>query len=288
MDEDFEKKAEQSFKLARNFEKERQFQDAIQNYEDAKNSYLKTEDQKSFSLECILNIAINKIKLESWQPSKPGYQAYYKIIEKMEDDVEEIREEIFQGEKPDLEFQEMRILIYRILENHLREVGMEEEAWIMCNKYLDLQTEVKKIERKSISIFRYPKAKILLWLEAFALRTVSIFFDYGLNIGKILGATLLVWIILGILFSVLTCIHTKLFSNNEFYNDYIGFIWQHVDKEPANFIQCLYFSIVTLTSLGTEEFYPVGFTCKTLQSLEVIIGYVILGLVLAHFSRRIR
>ena len=49
----------------------------------------------------------------------------------------------------------------------------------------------------------------------------------------------------------------------------------------------LYFSVVTFTTLGYGDFGPVSWLGKALVVIEVMLGYVMLGLLVGIISRRV-
>ena len=58
-------------------------------------------------------------------------------------------------------------------------------------------------------------------------------------------------------------------------------------KESASIIDCFYYSIVTFTTLGYGDIHPVTSIGQIIVILEVLIGYVILGLFVFLISRKI-
>ena len=53
-----------------------------------------------------------------------------------------------------------------------------------------------------------------------------------------------------------------------------------------DFLECLYFSVVTFTTLGYGDIHPVSDIGRIIVITEVSIGYIMLGLLVAIFSRR--
>ena len=54
-----------------------------------------------------------------------------------------------------------------------------------------------------------------------------------------------------------------------------------------NFFNLIYFSIVTLTTLGYGDYHPVGFS-KCISIIEAMLGYVLLGLFVWLLTRKLR
>lgn len=65
-----------------------------------------------------------------------------------------------------------------------------------------------------------------------------------------------------------------------------GLTQSSADTETVGFSQCLYFSIVTLSSLGYGDFQPVGYS-RWLASMEVMIGVVLVGLSVAKLASQL-
>lgn len=55
----------------------------------------------------------------------------------------------------------------------------------------------------------------------------------------------------------------------------------------ANLGNSLYFSMLTFTTLGYANIYPASFFGKLLVTVEVTLGYVMLGLLVAILSKRV-
>lgn len=55
--------------------------------------------------------------------------------------------------------------------------------------------------------------------------------------------------------------------------------------DDFDLLQGLYFSVVTISSLGYGDFHPVGFS-KVLASIEVIFGLSCIGIIIASFTSR--
>ena len=86
----------------------------------------------------------------------------------------------------------------------------------------------------------------------------------------------IVVLVFGILYAVLTPWDHGFFHNDE---NQISTLWYR------NLLNGIYFSIVTISSLGYGDIHPVGFS-KFLTSLEVLIGVAILGIIIAKLTSR--
>jgi len=58
-------------------------------------------------------------------------------------------------------------------------------------------------------------------------------------------------------------------------------------SQPNNFLNSLYFSFVTFTTLGFGDISPISSIAKFLVILEVFIGYLMLGLLVAIISKKV-
>ncbi|HHO55300.1 MAG TPA: two pore domain potassium channel family protein, partial [Trueperaceae bacterium] len=58
-------------------------------------------------------------------------------------------------------------------------------------------------------------------------------------------------------------------------------------SQPNNFLNSLYFSFVTFTTLGFGDISPISSIAKFLVILEVFIGYLMLGLLVTIISKKV-
>jgi hypothetical protein len=62
-----------------------------------------------------------------------------------------------------------------------------------------------------------------------------------------------------------------------------------IEKESANpFLQCFYFSVVTFTTLGFGDAHPISEYGMLLVMIEVVLGYIALGLFITMVGWRIQ
>lgn len=267
---------------ARRLQKNKDYEGAEKKFTQTMDSYIDNPDldKKMLAFECALNVAINKIKFENWKPTKLGYDVYEKIIKDLMLNLDVLEKKIKApeagNEKITLKIMRARIQIYRIVEQYLRNAGLDERALEMSKDALDLQVDTMKFERKSPLFSRAEK----FWscVQEGALRFLGRCFDYGLNIVKIIVMSISIWFVWGLFYFSLTYIKSGW-----------GIFHQHLlEKYPANFAECLFYSAVTFTNIGTEEYWPIGWLCKFLVSIEGIGGFIILGILVSYLARRIK
>lgn len=83
-------------------------------------------------------------------------------------------------------------------------------------------------------------------------------------------------LVFGILYAYLTPIEQGFYLNDEKQKDALWY---------SHLFNGIYFSVVTISSLGYGDFRPVGVS-KILTSLEVLIGVAILGIIIAKLTSR--
>jgi len=76
--------------------------------------------------------------------------------------------------------------------------------------------------------------------------------------------------------------------NRYLYNDLNAFI-HNLNGNPSysQFVRMLYFSVVTITTLGFGDIVPVSTNARLLVSLESILGIILIGLFLNSLSNRL-
>ncbi len=263
---------EEKIKAAIDHEEKYEFDSAIKIYEDIKNE-LMLNDDKLLPLHYDLKICINKLKKEHYYPSTNDLKIYKDSVDELFLKIDKTEIDIYKKGQPAINFLELKLMILRTLERHLSELDLEQQSWNLTIKILNLSNEIRnrKLDKKPL-YWRF-------WLKITDIGVSNIFgkfFEYGLNIRKIISSTIFIWLAFGVLYYGLDKLDLSL-----------GKIWR-VDQQPADFWQCLFFSLVTLTSLGTEEFWPLGWLFKILYCLEAIIGFVLLSLFISYFARKIK
>jgi len=177
-----------------------------------------------------------------------------------------------------LPFISYRISMYRELETFFRNQGLKDEANQMYIFYMR-----DFIKRKHFIRENNPQINIIKNIKNIIAEKVldcyDKFFDFGLNFYKIITKTL--WVI-GISWFCFIII--------KFFN--LGGITISLDQQIDNlfdyFWYSLYFSVLNLVSAGVEGLIAQGFICKLVQTLEAMAGYLILGILIAHLTRRIQ
>jgi len=106
------------------------------------------------------------------------------------------------------------------------------------------------------------------WLFLALFRTTT---NFGLSIGRLPIFLLIMIVGFGILFALsdlMTPAHVMVPASGHWF-DYV------------------YFSTITLTSLGYGDIVPITFIQKLIVSVEILVGYVILGLFIHYISKRL-
>lgn len=299
--------AEEKIKEAIKEEGEYDFLNAKNLYREAKELYLQT-NKKFLALKCEAEAIKNEVKNTCLMPTEVwGRKTYPSILYEMNKEIGRIEDQILTEDKKDGKKDQIRLKcnfllmsIYRDMENFFFNEGLIDQADQMYLKYQSVYSNTlnniikdkKKYFGNAWGVLKNNFNIKALWklfkneLRGFfssILKKVfhyvyGKFFDHGRGLKKIFWSTFWLWIIYGIIFFILNlCGFQVVLKFNE-----------NGPDPSANFFQCFYFSMVSLTSLGTEEFYPNGFFGKFFHVSGAILGFVILGILVAHFTRRIR
>jgi len=203
--------------------------------------------------------------------------------------------------------------IFLILKNNFHSIGMyEDESWAFVkekdmerksniiysllnekNKY-DAYKEI--LRQSNLSKIAIIKSKIFFqWLfsKAFikwSTLTISNFiYQYGENPWRVIRFALI------IIFSFALILNFSGIVNSDRTNLIIEFIKESQSDEYnlrylgpilGNFLNCLYFSVVTFTTLGYGDFQPAVGLSRFFVSLESIIGAFTMALFVYTFARR--
>jgi uncharacterized protein YjbI with pentapeptide repeats len=92
--------------------------------------------------------------------------------------------------------------------------------------------------------------------------------DFGRSIGRVAGFVVAIWAIYGGIFS----------------------LWPEIlsyDRNPRTPFTPFYFSIVTFTTLGFGDIKPANLMGELITSSEVIVGYIMLGLLLSVLAEKV-
>lgn len=253
------------------------FTKAIELYEEAAALYLETEHEKVLVLKCVANITICRIRassfvtLKSTQNDEIREDSATECLEEMLIEIERLYKNHFQKDNEKLAFHKFAIAIYRELESFLLNQGLKDDANSMYIEY-------KKLDRERMRFFRkYAWWKSLsfkigsIWKETLNYLDY-IFLGYGVRARNLFWLTFGVWLFCGLLYR---------FGEMVLYNN---------RSEPVrNICECLYFSTVTLTSIGSEVLVPNAANGgRFVESIEGISGLFIFGMLVSFFSRRIR
>jgi len=257
------------------------FEKAIELYEQAKDSY--KYEKPVLAIHCITKIAMNRIKQTSIiAPDEWGHDSIGTIIYLMERELEEIEKIVIENNKygnknvnnddlnenTKLAIVNCRIAAYKEMEKFLNANGYDKESVEIYKKYMVYYLKRLKLLRRN---YRFV-GKIKSYIQEVVLHLLDWIFDYGLNFNRIIYVSIGV-----VLFSAIFLFY---FPG--------GLEPAQQPEKNLYFKHYLYFSIITFTSLGTEEYYPRGAAAKLIQCFESIAGYIILGIFIANISLRIR
>lgn len=101
------------------------------------------------------------------------------------------------------------------------------------------------------------------------------------NLDKIYAAVT-GYLILGILFAVLYTIVSIISPSSFQYTVSVGTAIQKIFPHPAFFTEALYFSFVTLSTLGYGDWIPISGPIKMIATLEAIIGQLYIAILIAR------
>ena len=94
-----------------------------------------------------------------------------------------------------------------------------------------------------------------------------------------IGRLKLRWLLL--VFVAVICIFSSLYYIDGIYGG--GIKSTNSSEIKSSLLDCTYFSIVTFTTLGFGDYYPLG-TSKLFVSIEVIVGMIFFGLMISRFT----
>ena len=192
--------------------------------------------------------------------------------------------------------------IYLLLKNNFHSIGKyEEESWAFKKE--------KDMERLSYSFYSFKKDlvkkkkreifPILKWMytKDFKKWIISVFsnmiYGYGERPWNVVKTALAIIIIFALSFSligigtpeIIELKGTGIYQNSGNIVDLAskGFL---KNNEIRNFPDCLYFSLITFTTLGYGDFRPLGGLGRILAGSEAFIGAFMMALFVYTFARR--
>ena len=165
---------------------------------------------------------------------------------------EQIENHILQEEKK--EFSKAQ-RVYLLLKNNFHSIGRyEDESWAFKKE--------KGMERKSYCHFK----TIHKWLWSCFLNGI---FGYGEQPGKVIVSAILVILLFASLFMIFGISNVGIEFNTS-----------------NNFLDCMYFSTITFTTLGYGDFRPLEGWGRILAGSEAFIGAFMMALFVYTFARR--
>jgi hypothetical protein len=203
--------------------------------------------------------------------------------------------------------------VYLLLKNNFHSIGQyKDESWAF--------TKERDMERKSKSFYsllskyrKYSLFKKILkqsnllkriivrlkifskWLfskkaiECFNLSVSDFIYQYGENPWRVIRFALIIIFLFAIILNfsgIVNSDRTNLII--EFIKESQGdeYTLRYLGPILGNFLNCLYFSVVTFTTLGYGDFQPAVGLSRLIVSLESIIGAITMALFVYTFARR--
>jgi len=223
---------------------------------------------------------------------------------------EQIEDHIFQEKNK--EFSEAQ-QIYLILKNNFHSIGQyKNESWAytkerdmermsqsfysFLNKYRNYSLFKKILMKSNVSKRVIIKTKIFSkWLfskkafEWFHLSFSNFIYQYGESPRRVIRFALIIIFLFALILNLSGIVNSdrtnviiefiKKSQGDEYTLRYLGPIL-------GNFLDCLYFSVVTFTTLGYGDFQPAVGVSRFFVSLESIIGAFTMALFVYTFARR--
>ena len=204
--------------------------------------------------------------------------------------------------------------IYLLLKNNFHSIGKyEDESWAFkkekdmerlsysFNSFTkNMESKEKKSKRKIsigkrskfVSFFNWLKTKnFRKWLSSCFL---NIIYGYGERPRNVILSAVFIIILFSIFFSFLginspEIIEMKSYPVQEIFNSNLEIISKGnlINKTTNYYIDCLYFSTITFTTLGYGDFRPLEGLGRILAGSEAFIGAFMMALFVYTFARRI-
>lgn len=300
--EDEAKKAINLFNEALNFAQEENYAKAEEKYNEARDEFINLDNQTSiFAFRCIANKYINKVKIEEDTGKKEldisdlklKDLPYKKIIDAMFKEIKENEKRILKDnfnirffnrifKRKDwsnfnTKFSVINYVtaILKEMETMLYNKGLEDESIECYVKYM--QHRIDCI-RYSQQLEREPfwNKWILCFHENF-LRLFGALSRFGVGARRLFLSASLTTIIFGLIFAITKTVVLNIWSKE--------FVLKNIF---AGCRACFYFSFVNLINVGSEVYVPYGFCGRLFECIESVLGFVLLGMVIAIITRKIR
>lgn len=275
--------------------KERKYSETIDHYKKAKDEFLLAKAERKFkAFECIAEIAKCKISASGITEHEIELKEYIstpykKIIRDLKSDFWDAKRQIYASvyELKQDEFPyyysccNILIAICKKLEKFLYDLGLTDEASEMYFEANKEKTEKLKYEKKIFHEKWWELGKLKYNLHILGRRIFwEWLFGFFIRPWRILGS-----VVIGIsVFSLIFWFFGFVGYQPNTMNNFIQ-LNSHTWKE---FGHCVYFSVVSITSLGSEVHVPWGLGGRILQCIEAIFGFGILGAIVAYLTRKIK
>lgn len=300
------------YKEAQEAEAKYNYREARSLYNKLKRIFLDSKNEKILALKCIANIAINKVtakrskNIELNLKIEKVDESYSLIIEDLKQEFRKAKSIIFGISTKDLFMKYKRLKsdsnesdrqdVYKMVRNHhdcintIISLYKEIENFFYNEGLTDEAIEIYKLTQiEKIEKYRYDglmsgvkdQAKAFYCFRKVGLQLWGLIFGFGVSAAHLISFTLLVTIFFGIFYSFgLIGFEDKFLnpSDIKILNPY----------SLSDFGHGIYFSITSITNIGSETHFPTGLLGRSLQSIEGIIGYVILAVLVAFLTRKIK
>lgn len=248
---------------AKDLEKNLCYNEAAQKYKEAREFFKKIGEDKLFA-KCLAAHAENMIK---YYLSIRDIEAYsHNIIDFYIKKIKEIKSLPLKLSKLDIydisitEFHELEKIFKNNYMNDLRDKVYYEKTKLYHRQFWEKARNQKNLWQKSKNI-------LYSILHLF----FNIYCGHGALIIRPIGFSLSIVF----LFSLFFCC----FSLIDYANPTMG--------NPIGWLQSLYFSVITFTTLGFGDIIPINCIGQALATIEVMLGYLLLGTLIAILIRRI-
>jgi len=203
--------------------------------------------------------------------------------------------------------------IYLLLKNNFHSIGRyRDESWAftkerdmerMSKSFCSLLSKYKKyslfkkiLKKRNLLKRGIVKLKIIKkWLfsknaiECFNLSVANFIYQYGENPWRVIRFALIIIFSFALLLNFSGIVYsdrTNLLIEFVKENQGDGYTLRYLGTVMGSFLNCLYFSVVTFTTLGYGDFQPAVGLSRFFVSLESIIGAFTMALFVYTFARR--
>lgn len=283
-------------------------------YEDAKKEFLSNPDDQIYALRCVANIAMNKVRAKRLKGTNIDLknevfkESYRSILNQLKNELNDVKMKIIRipsegffknyNELEQYDRIDVAKFDYAVI-NYMISLYKELETFFYNEGLATESTEMyKQLQREIIEKYRYDRimpgetewAKLGFQAKQYFQVLWGFIFGFGVSAKHLITVTLIVAVVCGFLYSGfgLVGFEDKFIISSEDSSSVDNIIRTLNLSSFSNFGHGLYYSVVSITNLGSETHFPKGFWGKVIQCFEAIVGYVILGVLVAFFTRKIK